>query len=478
MVMPIAHAMRTAKANGVGPFAGDPNAQADGSHDQFGAPIRHQEGAVMHAAETVASNTGEGLFTKALALGAVGFGVRHTAGRVSKTFGVNFGRVTSACADAFDSISSVDLFREGGLKQLKANYYHLSGEYAKKHAHGPLTPWNQIKATFGGDYVKPQGAHVAKNEALAEQLLEKSRALGGAKLAKAEWKGIGKIGAYMAHRGAFSTVMAGGLALAGGLAMFRSGKHAYEGLGDLAEVVNDIDDVKYSHFDLLKHPEKLSPAAQEIRANLIAHLVPDAAGAVGHVIENGAFAAMGGPAAHAAGMMGGMGGMGIMMGGMMLGQSAEQFAPTLDFLHSYLAIKDMKLEGKAPPAELYAQLIAAASPEVRRVGGVESAQVQRIAQQYAEEGIAPNALVKEVFAEAPFKARAVAIAEAMAEEAEQEQGEDEMEAPEMPEGVDVPKAANENHAIAANETAPPKLGALMEAKHVGKMQEMTKEAAR
>ncbi len=451
MVMPIAHAMRTAKANGVGPFAGDPNAQPDSSHDEYGAPIRHQEGAVMHAADAVASSAGEGLFSKAMILAMGGFGLKHTIGRLKPDWSPKIASVTHGIPHALDKVSLSNF----SLNNLKAAHAQAMIEHGEQHARKNVS------------------------KALYEPYKQKLASLGDVKFADAKWEGVRKLPKYLMHRGAFSTVMAGGLALAGGLAMFRSGRHAYDGLGDLAEVVKDIDGKEFSHFDLLKHPEKLSPAAQEIRANLIAHLVPDAAGAVGHVIENGAFAAMGGPAAHTvSGMMGGMGNMGIMMGGMMLGQGAHEFAPTLDFLHSYLAIKDMKLEGKAPPAELYAELIAAASPEVRRVGGAESEQVQRIAAQYAEEGIAPNALVKEVFAEAPFKARAVAIAEAMAAEAEQEQGDNERDAPEMPEGVDVPKAANENHAIAANETAPPKLGALMQAKHEGKMQATTKEAVR
>jgi hypothetical protein len=449
MVAPIANAMRHAKANNIGPFQ---QPGMDNQHDQFGAPIRHQEGAGMHVADAVASNAGEGLFSKAFMLAAGGFGLKHTIGRIKPDWAPKIASVTHGVPHALDKVSLSNF----SLHNLKAAHAQAMVEHGEKFA---------LKKT---------------SMALYEPYKQKVASMGNVSFANAKWEGLGKLPKYLMNRGAFSTVMAGGLALATGLAFVRAGKHAKDGLDDLAEVVADIDGKNVSRIDLLRHPEKLSPAAQEIRANLIAHLTPDFVGAVGHGIENSAFAAMGGPAAHAVGgMMGGMGNMGIMMGGMMLGQGAHEFTPSLDLLHSYLGVKDIQAEGKTPPVELYAELMAGASAEVRRVGGVQSDQVMRIAQQYAEEGISAKALVAEMFDENKFKLRAQSVFEAMKDEQPEMEPEAAEAMPSAPNvtGVDM-AASSEDVAEHANENEPPKLGALMQAQHDGKMHETQKEAAR
>ena len=364
------------------PQAANNNHPKAANENYTAATPRHEDGVITHIAEGTAERLGEGLFSAAFMASLGGFLFRNTIGRFNSNLKTNIGRITYAPAQALDKTSFAQL-SEHGLTNLKANYWQAMGEYAEN-----------IAKTGNG-----------------QQFYKKASALGGPKVAKATWQGFGKFLPYLSHRPIFSTVMAGGLALGAVLGLAKSGRHTVEGYTDLKEVAEDLTGAKISMNKLL-NSDDLPPMVKEIRANLKAHLIPDAVGAAGNAVHNAAFGALGGPAAHAVNLVGSLAGLPMagMMGGMMLTQAADGFKPSLNFIETYLAIKDLQKAGDAVAPAYYAQLMAAASAEVRKAGGAESRQVQRLAEKLSEENIAPSALIHEIEAKEPFQKRAEAVA--------------------------------------------------------------------
>lgn len=348
---------------------------------------RHEEGALLKTAEKVGAVTGEGLFQASFAVGAAGYLFRNTIGRINKNWGANVGRYTVAPFEALDATSLHQLWHNPNA--LKANYFTRAANYVQEHK---------------GD---------------AGKLLAKAEELGGAQLAHANWQGIGKIGNYLMHRGAYGTIMGAGLALAGGVAVARSSKHAVDSFHDLQAVAKDLTGQEISFKQFMNAPETLPRILLDMRGNLMDHIKTEMSGSVGKLVEQSALAAMGGPMAHAAGAAGSIFGIETagMMAGMMVQQAAQQLAPSQDFVKSYLEVTDLQKAHQPVPEDIYTKLLAASSAEVRRIGP-DSEQVQRIVKQYAEEGISPKAMVHEIYAVEPFKARASKIYEQMQKEEE------------------------------------------------------------
>lgn len=350
------------------------------------APQRHKESPLLHGADAVAEKAGEGLFGYAFMGSIAGFVARNTIGRVTgwinkgkgHQLNSHIGLVTFAPAQALDRVSFAQL-REHGFDAFKQSYWGAAADYAQKNSVGS-TKFERYAAGY---------AHVPERT-------------------KMKWSGFKNVPKWLAHKPLFSVVMGAGLALGSALALVRAGGSAKDGVDDLKEVAEDLTGQPVSRMQLINGDPSLPPIIQEMQANLKAHLVPDAVGAVGSVIEKGAFAAMGGPATHAAQGLGGLP-MAGMMGGMMLGNAANEFKPAQHFVNSYLAIKDLQAQGQAVAPEYYAALIASASPEARRVGGSESRQVQALAEEYAKENASARMIVNEIAAHEPFKKRVEAI---------------------------------------------------------------------
>lgn len=416
MVAHMAHALRNAGRFGSTQLQ---NGAQSNQQDGGALPERHADSKALGGVEKVASISGEGLFQASFVAGAAGWLFRNSVGRFNKNWGANVGRYTVAPFEALDATSLKQLVKTPNV--LKANYFARAAEYVGEH---------------GGS--------------AAAELAAKAEALGGAQLAKANWQGIGKIGNYLMHRGAFSTLMAGGLALGSGVVLFKSGKEARDDLVDIKEIAKDLGhEITADQF--FRHPEGLPPMIRDMRDNLIDHLKTNVASAGGKVIGNAAFAAMGGPLAQHAGGMFGLP-MAGMMGGMMVESAAHEFAPSQDFVHNYLQVKDLQAAGQPVSPELYAGLMAASSAEVRKMP--DSEQTQLMAQQYAGEQISPAALVREVYAHEPFVARAKAVYDQL-------QAEQKSEAPEADVADVTPEHANIN--------ATPHKTSLGHAAHMGKV---------
>lgn len=220
---------------------------------------------------------------------------------------------------------------------------------------------------------------------------------------------LARMGSRIMNGRAMGVLLKGGLVAAVGLLGIKLTQHFAGQVAQAQEMHKDLTGKEVSAWQLLMNPSKLPPVTQHIRANLIEQAAPGAAHVVGEGLDKYA-------------MSDGLRGFKFlpMAAGQLIGHSMSGFAPSTDFLGSYHAIKYAGGDSSVP-AQAYAALMEAASPEVRRNGGKAAPLVMKMAESYAAEGATAAKVVQEIEARKPFIERAQrAQAVVLAEEAAQE----------------------------------------------------------
>jgi hypothetical protein len=311
------------------------------------------------------------------------------------------------------------------------------GEAVKYNVGGLFNaPIEALKNTSWENLLNPGALKGEYHRAWANYNMEKSGAVGLEWLEKAASKAkpgagmVSKIAGtgvvpWIAKRSVLGSLMVGGFTIASAALAARFASNSKHTLDDFQEVVEDLEGRRIPQTDLISHPEKLTPMAQEVRSNLLAQVMPDAVSALGQGMLNQSLALMGGAGASAGAaagaavatakstgflgkMLGGAGGgmgMGLMMGGMMLPMAAESIRPNEHFLRSYLDIKDAQNAGQDVAPEAYAELIGAASADARGAGGPKSRLVQQLSLMYQGEGATARDVVIEIAGKTAFEKR-------------------------------------------------------------------------
>lgn len=225
--------------------------------------------------------------------------------------------------------------------------------------------------------------------------------------AKVEGWGLGAIGQRMMNGRAMGVLLKGGLVAAVGLLGIKLTQHFAEQIGQAEKIHEDMTGEKISAWRLLMNPKSLPPVTRHVRDNLIEHAMPGAAQVAAEGLDKYA-------------MADGLRGFKMlpMVAGQLLGRGVSEFKPSGDFLGSYHAVKAAQAAGQAVPADAYAALIEAASPDVRRAGGAKAPITQGLAAEYAQLNMAAPDVVREIEARAPFVERAKMVHARMAAEQE------------------------------------------------------------
>lgn len=308
----------------------------------------------------------------------LGWAFRNTIGQVSQKARQAVGAVTYAPFKALWNVPMKDVLT-GNWKTMKGNYYRAVYDYSTGSPFGKKYPgWESMKqkaAALGVEEIKP--------------------------LAKANGSFLNRLWNGRAY-GVTLKVGLGAASVFLGLKAFNTIRHSISMMQELGQ---DVFGEQYSTWQILMNPKSMPPLMQEVRGNMVAHLMPDVAHAVGETGQNWAFsdgmAGFGGFATRADRMK-----QYAMIGGLIVTFGAQNIAPAQNFLQSYTMLKDTLKNGTKAPVELYAMLVDSASADARAIGGASSRLVQAIAAEYAKEQKSAVEVLKEIAEKEPYLERA------------------------------------------------------------------------
>ena len=252
-----------------------------------------------------------------------------------------------------------------------------------------------------------------------------------------------RVGHRLMNGRAMSGILGIGLAATAGLAAVRLSQHFSGELEKVQQVHEDTKDKKQATWDLLSQPENRAAKARLAELGMLDHFRPDRPAKphhhevlgeklsawrllmdpnslpgltrqardsmIEHVVPGAVNELAGGLDKYST--VNGLRGFKMLplVAGQLLGRGISEFKPSSDFLGSYDAIGALQKAHQPVPAEAYAALIEAASPDVRRAGGAKAPITQGLAAEYAQLQMPAAAVVKEIEAKAPFVARAQAV---------------------------------------------------------------------
>lgn len=308
-----------------------------------------------------------------------GWLLRNTIGQVSQRIRQSIGAVTYAPFKALWNSSVKDVLT-GNWKDLRANYYHAFYDY-----------------TTGAPYSKQYEGW--------QRLKVKAVSINGSTELNALEKTKGSIWYRLWNGRAYGVVLKAGLGAASlylGVKAIASARHS---IGMMQELGQDLYGEQYSTWQILMNPQSMPPFMQEVRGNMMAHLMPEAAHAVGESGSNWALS----DGMHGLGNITskvGMAKQAAMFGGIMISMQSQNLAPSENLLSSYTMLKDTLKAGNPAPAELYAALVEAASADARTAGGANSRLVRSIAEEYAKEQKTAVDVLKEIDGKEAYLGRA------------------------------------------------------------------------
>jgi hypothetical protein len=309
---------------------------------------------------------------------------RNTIGQFSLKARQAVGAVSYAPFKALWNSSVKDVLT-GNWKDLKANYYHAFHDYT-------------TGAPFGKKY---QGWQGLKDKAFAIN--------GSTEMKTLEKVTEGNMFQRMWNGRAYGVLLKTGLTAASlylGIKAVASLRHS---ISQMQELGQDLFGEQYSTWQILMNPKSMPEFMQEVRGNMVAHLMPETAHAVGESGSNWALSdGMHGIADIRSKM--GMAKQVAMIGGMVISTSAQNMAPSENLLTSYTMLKDTMKGGHKAPVELYGLLVEAASADARMAGGANGRLVRAIAESYAKENKTAVEVLKEIDAKEPYLQRAKAAA--------------------------------------------------------------------
>ncbi len=307
-----------------------------------------------------------------------GWLLRNTIGQVSQRLRQSIGAVTYAPFKALWNSSVKDVLT-GNWAKMRNNYYRAFYEYTAGVPYGKAgqyTPWDSLERKIKGSK--------------QIETLEKTK---------------GSIWNRLWNGRAFGVLLKGGLGAASlylGIKAVASTRHSISMMQELGQ---DLYGEQYSTWQIMMNPQSMPPFMQEVRGNMMAHLMPEAAHAVGESGSNWALS----DGMHGLGNISskvGMAKQAAMFGGIMISMQAQNLAPSENLLSSYTMLKDTLKAGNPAPAELYAALVEAASADARTAGGANSRLVRSIAEEYAKEQKSAVDVLKEIDGKEAYLGRA------------------------------------------------------------------------
>lgn len=368
------------------PHPGDKGAaQTQADHDALMhvAPPRPMESSGVTNTIGSVGSVGSAAMQAEFMLPMVGWAFRNTIGQVSQTARQATGAVTYAPFKALWNVSTKDLLT-GNWKQMKGNYYRALYDYTT-------------------------GAPYGKKYAGWESMKHKAAAFGVEEIKTLE-KATGSTWNRILNGRAYGVLLKFGLGAATAYLGIRAISGVNHSIGMMQELGQDLYGEQYSAWQILMNPKTLPPLMQEVRGNMVAHVTPQVAHAVGEAGQNWAFADG----------MAGFGGFstltdklkqGAMFGGILISMGTQNITPSQNFLESYTMLKDTMKKGAKAPVELYTRLVDAASADARALGGGNSRLVQMIAEGYAKEQKSAVEVLKEIDQKEPYLERAKKAAE-------------------------------------------------------------------